>query len=159
MIVEMTEQDVLYVSRNIRDIDYRELTASRWTEGKSKQEICEEIAEEASSNPGIAWTCYLKNEPVGIGGIATLVPKVGTAWFFGTDKLKNRSWAELTRHCRKLMHNILEISDLHRVEALTVDFHKESHFWLEKIGMKKESTLVKRGQNGEDFHIFAIVKE
>jgi hypothetical protein len=159
MIVQMTAQEALYVSLNIRDVDYRELTADRWIEGKSKQEICEEIGIEASRFPGTAWTCYQKGEPVAIGGIAYHHPKNGTAWLFGTDKLTNRAWGELTKHCKKIVQNIFKISDLQRLEALSVDFHKESHFWLEKIGMKKESTQFKRGQNGEDYYMFAIVKE
>ncbi len=158
MIVEMTAQEALYVSLNLRDVDYRELTANRWIEGKSKREICEEIGIEAYRHPGIAWTCYHKDVPVAIGGIAYHHPKNGTAWLFGTDKLCNRAWGEITRHSRTLMKNILEVCNIHRVEALSVDFHKESHFWLEKIGMKKECTLHKRGQNGEDFHMFTVVK-
>jgi hypothetical protein len=159
MIVEMTAQEALYVSLNLRDVDYRELTANRWIEGKSKREICEEIGIEASRFPGIAWTCYLKDEPVAIGGIAYHHPKVGAAWLFGTDKLRKRAWGEITRHSRKLMQNILEVCDIHRVEALSIEFHKESHFWLEKIGMKKESILLKRGQNGENFYMFTLIKE
>ncbi len=159
MITIMNVQEALHVSLNMRDVDYRELTANRWIEGKSKREICEEIGIEAARFPGIAWTCYLKDEPVAIGGIAYHYPKIGTAWLFGTNKLCNRAWGEITKHSRKLMQNILEVCDIHRVEALSIDFHKESHSWLEKIGMKKESTLLKKGQNGENFYMFTNIKD
>ena len=47
----------------------------------------------------------------------------------------------------------------HRAECMSLASLADNHRWLEMLGARREATLRGFGKNGEDFHLYAWLKE
>ena len=147
-LARLTGADALHVALNMREIDAREVFATRWSDSAW------DFAIDCARLPGTSWTALLDGEPVAIGGIALHQPGVGQAWMVGTDKLPLAALT-LTRFCRDMTRTMLtEDSGINRIQAFSAGFHTESHDWLRAVGLNAVEPLQKYGKGGEDFLLF-----
>lgn len=152
MIVKMNLGHALYVAAHMREVDWREVSATRWDDDR------EAFAMECYRLPGTHFTALNnQGEPVAMGGVALHTPKVGQAWLVGTDQFASMA-IEITRFCRDSTNRLLE-TELNRINAYSAAFHVESHKWLEAAGLQKRETPLRQwGRNGEDFYLFEAIK-
>ena len=147
----MTVDHALYVSRRMRDVDFKEVMATRWEEGTDR------FALDVVNLPGIAFTAIGPHGlPVAIGGVAFHTPKVGTAWLVGTDEF-TKSALSITRHVRRVIKDLLA-TELNRIHAWSACFHTDAHRWMEHCGMNRGNPIKAMGKNGEDFYLYSVVK-
>lgn len=135
----------------MRQIDLDEVMGLRWNSDPAQ------FAQEMVALGGPAYAiCLPDGVPAVIGGVTLVSPRVGSAWCVGTQ-----DWArvaiETTRVARKLMRSLMA-HDCHRIQALSADFHTQSHAWLRGIGFQYESTMKKIGKHGSDYLMFAMVR-
>lgn len=145
MIDTLNYDDALYLAYHMRDVDVREVFATR------NSHFRHEFASDAMRTTG--WC--LRNQsgvPVAMMGYYVAWANVATAWMVATDEL-NSHILELTRFAKPLVHD----KRWHRTQAFSADFHTESHRWLEILGFQRGATLRKYGKNGEDFIVFERV--
>ena len=131
MIVRMTIDHALYVSRRMRDVDYREVMAMRWDDDSDA------FALDMYRMPGPAFAAINnRGYPAAIGGIALHTPKVGTAWMVGTEHFQTVALA-VTRHTRSIFARLFNLDEVNRIHAWSAAFHTDAHKWLECFGMAR----------------------
>lgn len=148
MICDLTPEDANYLAFYMREIDKREIMATRWNDYEG------EFGAECAAIGGV---CYKTPDgiPVAMGGVFEVWPGVGTAWMVATPDIKNHG-VGLTKLARHLM---VTHKHLHRIQAYSADFHHVSHEWLELVGFKRGPTLKHYGRAGEDFILFELVRD
>jgi len=152
MIVDMTPEHIYAVTRNICELDRRELLASGAGLG------LDGIVRMTLSLPGPSFTALVNGEPVMVGGFSKTNGGAATAWMWGTDNAKYAA-VEFTRFSKRAVKYLLENGVFHRIQAFPAVFHTRAARWIEAIGMKREATLRKYGCGGEDFYLYAAIKE
>lgn len=152
-IVQLTHEDALYVVKNMREDDRREVFATRWND-------CDyDLAHSCANQPGVKWVALLDGEPVAIGGVSIHQPGIGQAWLMGTDKLP-QAGLTLTRYCKDVVDKLMnDESGLHRVQAHSAAFHTLAHDWLMAVGLDQRVELPRYGKAGEDFILFYAVRK
>lgn len=152
MIAKLTLEHALRVVRNMREIDRREVMATRWNDDLEK------FALDCYQVPGMSWVAINKEgEPVVIGGVAFNSPGVGTAWMVGTDKWLSVA-LEVSRFCKKTINTIFESEEIHRIQAFSAIFHTDSHKWLKLVGMHPKHVLHQWGKEKDDFILFEVIR-
>lgn len=145
MIRKMTLDDALYVGRNMRESDFKEVMATRWNDDPDS------FALECYRHEG--WTALADGVPVAIAGIAIHQPMVGQAWMVGTKDIK-KSGLTITRAIRTALNELTKES-LNRIQAFSSESHTDAHEWLELIGMTLERDLPMYGKHGETFLLYS----
>lgn len=147
MIETLTPETALYVCKRMREIDFHEVMATQLTDS---------VEDFAAMCAYIGGVCYRDayGVPVAIGGVREAWPNVGIAWMVGTDAVAQNG-VGLTKLGRDLM---VTHGHLHRIQAMSADFHTVSHKWLEAVGFERGGVMRKYGKNGEDFIVFEIVR-
>lgn len=151
MIRKLTLDDALFVSRHMREVDRLEVMATRWNDA------AEQFAMDVYTCGGPAYTVTRLGRPVVVLGCTFTQPGVGTAWMVGTEDMP-RVAIEATRFARKALASLLA-NNVHRIHAFSAGFHVEAHAWLRVLGFEIESRLERWGRNGEDFFMFAMVRD
>lgn len=149
---EADEQGVIYISRNMREVDAREIMAVRWGDDRDV------FAEECFATAGPKYIAYLGDEPVAVIGVTMCFPGVGQAWMFATDRFSEIAIG-MTRFCKQTIQLMLNEGGLHRLQAYSADYHTDSHEWLKLLGFSVESVMKEFGKDGSDYLCFALVKE
>ena len=156
MILKLTLDHALYVSRRMRKTDRDEVMATRWNANDNDNDA--DFALSCFKSLGSSFVAInKKGVPVIIGGVAMNAPGIGTAWMVGTDDWPSVA-LEVSRFCRKSIKKYLKSEDIHRIHAYSSVFHSDSHKWLELVGMKRGPLLKKWGKNHEDFILFEVFK-
>lgn len=109
--------------------------------------------------PGMAWVIYYDGQPAAAYGFSyasAFDPEHWQAWAFGTDRFK-RCAPLITRHILS-MRDLIE-RDCRRLQVITYTEHDIAHGWLEALGAEREGVLRSYGRNGENFFIYAWVKQ
>lgn len=152
MIVPLTLEHAQYITNHMAKDDLAEILATHWLD------TTEGFAEQCVNTNGLK-LCALADDgtPVAMGGIAFFMPKVGTAWMVGTERMIEKR-LEVTRYCKNAVNNSINSNIIHRVHAFASGLHYRTHPWLEAIGLKREAVLHKWGKNGEDFILFSLVR-
>lgn len=146
MIELATIDDVLYVARNMREDDMREVVAD------SRIRTPEAIAAVCMMLP---CTVYVAKDrdgtPVAVGGVARNEPLFAQAWLFGTKHI-SRCKLEIA----KLVHSLTAdaVRDGLTVQARSAAFHTQAHKWLRVLGFRQVAVLENYGMSGEDFVVF-----
>lgn len=149
-----TWEDMIEVSRNMRQDDWDEVMATRWDDSPYS------FAADHMRLNGPKYVIRANDDsPVCVGGIAVHQPGVGQAWLVGTNRLFERR-KEIWHVVKTVINHYMHKHDtpLHRIHAFSAYNHKMSHRWLEKIGFKQEAVMQSYGKHGEDFIVFSIVK-
>lgn len=151
---EATERDILHVSVNMRERDYEEISALRYS--NSRGELVEALSSSLKGFP----TVYCVGDESGPVVIVAYIPTRPGVWnlgMFATDAIKNVGLF-LTKTIIRDIIPALDRANAHRVEAFSIDGYTEVHNWLRFLGLKEECTLSKYGKNGEDFKVFSYVR-
>jgi RimJ/RimL family protein N-acetyltransferase len=139
---------VQYVCRNLRDADRAEAHAVRFDDSDDS------LAMEISTSWGtFGWAAGLE-QPIAVIGASQIWPGFWSAWMLATDEFP-RIGLPLTKFVkRRMIPMLFKELGLRRGEARSSEQNVEAHRWLETLGAVRESTLVRYGKNGEDFHIY-----
>lgn len=139
---------LLYVARNMREWDRREIFATRHDDDPLA------LAEDALSFGRIAWVAGLGAVPIAAFGCAPMWRGVWSLWLFATDDFP-RIGISVTRLVTRTIVPMMIESGAHRLEARSMEGHTDAQRWLEVIGAKREGGPLKGfGRDGQDFHIY-----
>lgn len=143
-----TLRDVTFVAANMRDQDWREVYASAPCDDRLQAGyLCYALSR-------WSYTAWLKDEPVCAFGFAmTHLPWLGTAWAFGTDRMK-RAIPAVSRHGKAMRQEFID-AGLRRIEVRSLAGHDLAHGWLSALDAKREAELPHYGRDGETFILYA----
>lgn len=144
---KLTFDDALYVARNMREWDKREIYATRWTEDPI------DLAGDAMRAGAFSWCAGIDDRPVCVIGATPIHPGVWNVWMFATDDFLQMAFC-LTKLVRRVMIPAVVSAGFHRAECRSMDGHTYAQRWLEMLGFVRESTLVGFGRNREDFGLY-----
>lgn len=150
MIVKAKWPDILEVCLNLRQDDFDEVMATRWTDDPY------DLASDFAHAPGGKFAVIHNDKAVCIFGVSPRTPGVSQGWLVGTNEI-GKHGVEVAHACKKVIRGLFD-ADVHRIQAYSAAFHHQAHEWLEMIGFKRESTLSKFGKDGSDFYCYAITK-
>ena len=145
---------VAYVAMRMRDADWDELSALSWCE--TREALVEELVH-TYTQVAAGIVAVHRDEPVAVGCLMTLRPRVATLGMFATDKLPLIG-RPLTRYVRKSLIEAFLSEGGHRVEAASLLGHHKAHRWLEALGLSEEGVSSQFGKNRETFVQFALVR-
>ena len=141
-IVDITIEHALHIVNNMREVDVREICASR------RNDDLIEFAHECVALGG--WVALtIDGEPAIMGGFAMVWDDMANAWMVGTDRA-GECIITATRFARKAM----VLMGFKRYQAFSACFHTQSHEWLEYLGFAKAHTMKYWGRGGADFYLF-----
>ena len=110
-----------------------------------------------------AFTWLIDGEIAMCSGIAVLHQGVGEGWALVRRDLKERfphDWKQLMREGRRFMHSEhMPSLALHRLQIKANTRLSQAVATAQFLGFTKEALLRSYGPNGEDFLIYAIVKD
>lgn len=150
-------RDITFVSANLREQDRREILATAKLDCASQAGWLSWIV----SGPDWCWTASIDGQPVaafGIGQGTPLQPHMRTAWAFGTDRLR-RAVPAITRFALAEWPHRLFAVGVGRVEIRSLADHDIAHKWLSGMGGRREAVMRGYGTGGEDFELWALLKE
>jgi hypothetical protein len=155
MIMTIGQPDIvniLYVTRNLRAADVRELEATRYGE-LDRDQLAWEIKTIWPIN-GNLWVLYAGDRPAALCGAAQPWPGMFSCYALATDQFGEIA-LPLTKFYKRY---ILPVISQHarRVEARSIDGHTEAHRWIRLLGAREEARLKDYGRNGEDFLVFTL---
>jgi hypothetical protein len=134
----------------MREWDRREFRATAGNRSMSDAALLCHYASQ-----GFAWVALLDGEPVAAIGVvrSPLMPHLGSAWAFGTQKFK-RALPALSRAARAFP-GLLIADGVRRVEARCLKDHDLAGHWMASLGATKECDLECYGAEGETFELWA----
>lgn len=149
-IIPSNPRDISIVGTHMREWDRKEFRATAGDRSMSDAAL---LCHYASN--GFAWVALLDGEPTGAIGVVSspLLPHLGSAWAFGTDKFK-RVLPALSRLAR-IFPDMLIADGLRRVEARCLKDHDLAGQWMASLGARKECDLECYGAGGETFELWA----
>lgn len=151
MIRESTKDDIRYVTLNMRQIDWREISPLLFAPDKNI--MAEQTWERCKD---LAWTAFNKNdEPVAVFGAYIISPRVAAIWLWATDKIDKRVWVEITKLGNNLLDRLFESGEVHRAQATVAEFNKTARKWIKSCGMVHESLMPFYGRDRENYIVMA----
>lgn len=145
--------NVTYVARNMRDMDAKELFATRYEDDPDA------LAMDMMTRWGPMWWIAGNAEtrrPIAVIGATERWPGMWQVGMFATDEF-GQIGLGLTRWVvRRMIPTIRETpSGVRRAEAYSIEGHDVAHRWLEMLGAVREPLpLDGYGKGGETFHKF-----
>lgn len=144
------------VAMRMRDRDFDEFSSI------SHADTREKLAEILTSTYGgrdDVMCGSLDGKPICIGGTILGRPGVVSLLFFATDDFPSIA-LPITRFIRRGLFPRYEAAGVHRIEAVAMHTHTETHAWLKSLGLKAETgPLAGYGKNGEAFVQFSKVSD
>lgn len=152
-LVNLNAPDLLYICDNMRDMDRREIYATRWTENP------EHLVDAIMIVPELGWIA--KNDdgvPVAAMGVIPMWDGVWSLWMFATDKWQEVSLS-VTKFVKRALPQGMADAGIHRAQCYSSAQHSVAHAWLRMLGADKESEVKSYGKNGEDFIVFSWLNQ
>lgn len=150
-----TPEAVRSVALNMRERDFAEFSAVSFAETRF------ELAEVLTARYGESAEVHVGFdglEPVCVGGSVMGRPNVISLLFFATDRFPEIV-LPATRYIKKQLLPRLIEAGVHRIEAVSMADHSETHAWLRTLGLRKETgPMHGYGKNGEAFVQYAWSK-
>jgi len=146
-------QEVYTVAMAMRERDFNEITALRWSE--TRQELAESLIGSFADLENV----YVAGDDEGPIAVVCYVPLRKGVWslgMFATDRFQ-KVGAFLTKQIKREIIPALARAKAHRVECQSIVGYDSVHKWLKFFGLKEESVLSGFGKNGEDFKTFSWV--
>lgn len=144
--------DVLYVAKNMRPEDRREILAVR-----GDTLFAERIALDCHislDQGGIGYVAYWGDIPVVVVGAIPIRQGVWTAYMFATGHLSEVGLG-LTRWVKRTLIPELVAAGAHRIQCEVIEGYDTALTWLRAFGAKNEGALPKFGLGQETFYRFA----
>jgi hypothetical protein len=148
-ITRATLRDASFVAVNMRQQDRREIGCLSDLSNPAAF-----AAAIVSASQGWAYCAHLKGQPVAAFGCVPILPRVGSAWAYGTPAMV-RAVPAISRFMRHEFGPALIESGITRVEVRTIEDHDISHKWLAALGARCETEPYECGANGERFVTYA----
>ena len=148
-------EEVYDVAINMRERDFEEIDALRWSEGR------EELAQGLCNDLGSFQNVFVCGDDEGPIVVVCYVPLRKGVWslgLFATDRFQ-KVGAFLTKRIIRDIIPSLNRANAHRVECQSICGYDEIHKWLKFLGLKEENVVRGLGKNGEDFKTFSWVRE
>lgn len=140
--------DIVYIARNMRDLDAEEIFPLTWT-GKP-----EDLAAMSIAAGGISTVALSDGVPVAAYGAYLGRPKCWTVWMFATDR-----WSEValpvTRDIKRNMMPAMLEGGAVRADCWSMDGHDIAHRWLECLGAIRECSVEDYGPTRKIFHCYS----
>lgn len=103
-----------------------------------RQVPSETLLEQANGGP--AFTFTVDDVPLACAGVVILWPGVGSAWtIMSREMLDHPLW--ITRTVKRMLYQIIQQHDLHRVEAVALVDSIANQRWLEALGFVREGGI------------------
>ncbi|MFY7925566.1 MAG: hypothetical protein ACOVN5_07130 [Aquidulcibacter sp.] len=147
-ISEPTPDDVYQVAKNMRDRDFAEFSAVSHSETRHQLAVgmMMRYGQDESTVVG-----FDGDDPVCVGATIMARPNVVTLLFFATDSFPKIA-LPATRFIKRELFGRLKKAGVHRIEAVSMAGHDETHAWLRTLGLERETDLMRGyGKNGESF--------
>jgi hypothetical protein len=150
---ERARQDAIFVARNMREWDAKEIYATRWDDDPVEVvDLCLTLA------AGFSWVAG-KDEPIAVIGAWPRYNGVWSVYMFGTDRFPEIGLG-MTRFVRQAMIPALVEAGIHRADCQSIEGHTDAHRWLKKQGLHQEGPLLEGfGRNGENFLQFVWLRK
>ncbi len=148
----LTYEDALWVAKEMRGEDHREISAVR-----GRTLFAERVALDchlALGYGGVGYVAYWGEIPVAAIGAIPLRPGVWSVYMFATGYL-SKVGLGLTRWAKNTFHPELKALGAHRIQCESIEGHDDAHAWMETFGAKNEGPLPKFGIGQETFYRFA----
>ncbi|TYC55678.1 hypothetical protein FMN50_11575 [Rhodobacterales bacterium] len=155
MIRDLCVRDATFIAANMRPADLGEI-GCLWKELDTR--VLGTCAVKTSV-PGMAWSVWYEGEPAaayGFSQAAAFDPDHWQAWAFGTERFR-RCVPLITRHFKRIRPLVEQ--ECRRLQVVTHAQHDISHGWIEALGGRREGVLRSYGRGGEDFYLYAWVRE
>ena len=147
-----TAADVYEVALDMRERDFRELTALMPTD--AREAVAKTLALQYGDRGDIL-AVFSGENPICIGATIETRPNVVTALFFATDRFHEVA-VPLTRFIRRELFPRLKTAGVHRIEAASLLEYTQMHRWLKVLGLEQETgPMAGYGKRGESFVQFA----
>lgn len=151
-IEQATISDVHSVAERMRERDFEEFSAVAPIDNRVG--LANLMAARYGGRPDVMCGSH-QDAPVCIGGTVEARPNVISLLFFATDDFPKIALS-ITRFIRVNLFPKLIASGVHRIEAVSLAGHEQTHDWLRTIGLDKETgPMHGYGKNGEAFIQFA----
>ena len=153
-IAEPTYTDVYNVARHMRSDDFREFSGVHDTDDPI--ELARKLADTYHSYSGVM-VGHDDRGAVCVGGTIEARPNVITLLFFANDRFPGIA-LPITRFIRNNLFPKLVDRGIHRIEAVSMAAHTQSHAWLKTIGLTSETEPLRGfGKRGEAYIQFSWV--
>lgn len=148
MISHVSHETVLYVAKNMRAADSREIYATRWNDNPFT------VVNDVMAYASFAWVGWHNEKPCAVGGAGELHPGVFTMFFFATDDLPKIGLLA-TRFIKKnVIPTLFGQMGARRLQCDSHQDHTGAHAWLKVLGFRQESVKEAYGKDGADFYHF-----
>ena len=155
MIKDLCVRDASFIAANMREADFREISCLWKLWDTRALGIC---AVETAV-PEMIWSVWYEGQPAaayGFSRASAFDPDHWQAWAFGTKHFK-RCVPVMTRHLTSMRPAIRQAC--RRLQVLSYKDHDIAHRWIVSLGGRKEGHLQSYGRGGEDFFLYAWVRE
>lgn len=145
--------DVHSVALRMRQRDFEEFSAV--TPADTYAGLATLMADRYGGRPDVMCGSDDALGPICIGGTIEARPNVISLLFFATDDFPKIA-LPITRFIRQNLFPKLIAAGAHRIEAVSMDGHDQTHAWLRTIGLEAETGPMRGyGKNREDFVQFS----
>lgn len=112
-----------------------------------------------ASKSGPSWVLCGDGHPICAAGFDYIRPGVWQDWMVNTPEAFGQHWRTTTKHVRRGMDAMLDQTDAHRLQCISLASRIHAHRWYAVLGLAPEGTLSAYGANGENAIMFARVKD
>ena len=145
--------DVLYVTRNLREWDRRELFATRFDDDPDR------LAMDVMGWGPVGWVAGGvvdgREKASAVVGATELWPGMWSVGMFATDDFPKIGLG-LTRFVKRRMIPLIVQQGIRRGECKSIEGHTEAHRWLEVLGARRDGAALRGyGKGGEPFYTYA----
>ena len=147
-VVRALYADVVYIARNMRDLDAEEIFPLTWT-GKP-----EDLAMGICASGGISNVALCSGRPVAAWGAHMTRPKMWSVWMFSTNQWPTVALT-VTRNIRKVMMPSMIDSGAVRADCWSMEGHHVAHRWLEILGATVECSAEDYGATRKKFFCYS----
>lgn len=151
MLPDPKPEEIQYVCDNLRSRSAEDIFGV--TDQSTNQ-----FAQGLIYSSGFKWVGYANGLPAALIGAYPIHPGVWGLFGFGTDDWR-LIWRDVTRVARRDMMTAVSDAGAHRAHCVSPSDHKETHAWLRMLGATVETPMPKYGIDGQDYLMFAWVKE
>jgi hypothetical protein len=106
-----------------------------------------------------SWVLCCDGNPICAAGYDYIRPGVWQDWMINTPEAFGQHWRTTTKHVKRGMDAMLDQTDAHRLQCVSLASRIHAHRWYAVLGLAPEGTLRAYGANGEDAIMFARVKD
>lgn len=107
---------------------------------------------------GPCYSAFNGDDLVACAGVNILWPGVGEAWMVSTPNIfANKKF--LHKSVKDILQRIINNHSLFRVQATVLFGFEKGRIWVERLGFKREGVMKKYDRDGNDYWLYAMVRE